>query len=285
MSDSPYLKPASTLSYFAALVAEDESLHLLEAAAAIAQDRYPDFDVQAVLAEVDELARRLHQRLPADAAPAHRLRLLNHFFSQELGFAGNLNNYYEVDNSYVHRVLRTRRGIPVSLAVIYLELAAQIGLQACGVSFPGHFLIKLQLPQGDLVLDPLRCEPLSREALEEALQPFRADWTAPQPLERFLRPATSRQILARMLRNLKEIHRSEGDASAWLAVQQRLVLLLPGEAAEWRDRGLAQEAVGHWQGAVEDLGRYLKLCPDASDAPEIARRLQALVARGAPPLH
>lgn len=289
MTSSLRLHAPTALEYFAALVAEDEGLNLLEAAASIAQDEYPQLDVQAVLSEVDNLAERLRQRLPADAAPSHRLRLLNRYFREELGFAGNLNNYYERGNSYLHQVLATRRGIPIALAVIYMELAALIGLQARGVSFPGHFLVKLHLPQGEVMLDPFTCRSLSREALEEALQPYRQRaGVGPEgepPLELFLQSAAPRQVLARMLRNLKEIHRSERDWPRLLGVQQRLVLLLPNEPGELRDRGLVQESLEHWSGAMADLEGYLQAQPTAVDAPEIRARLQFLRERHSPPLH
>ena len=167
------------------------------------------------------------------------------------------------------------------------ELAAQVGLRAHGVAFPGHFLIKLHLPQGEVVLDPFTCQSLSREALEEALLPYREgrEGYGDLPLERFLQAATPRQVLARMLRNLKEIHRSAGDWERLLAVQQRLLLLLPGEAREWRDRGLVLEQLGHWQGAASDLARYLQLSPAAPDGADIRERLRQLRQRGGPPLH
>lgn len=289
MTSSLRLYAPTALEYFAALVAEDEGLNLLEAAASIAQDEFPQLDVQAVLSEVDGLAERLRQRLPADAAPSHRLRLLNRYFREELGFAGNLNNYYERGNSYLHQVLATRRGIPIALAVIYMELAAQIGLQARGVSFPGHFLVKLHLPQGEVMLDPFTCRSLSREALEEALQPYRqragVSAEGEPPLELFLQSAEPRQVLARMLRNLKEIHRSEQDWPRLLGVQQRLVLLLPNEPGELRDRGLVQESLEHWNGALADLEGYLQAQPTAVDAAEIRARLQFLRERHSPPLH
>src|SRR6185295_2144054 len=143
------LLPPTALDYFASLVAEDASLPLLETAVAIAQHDYPRLDVQATLAEIDTLAARLGRRLAADAAPMQRLRLLNRFFFQELGFSGNVNDYYDPRNSYVHCVLQTRRGIPITLAIVYLEIASQIGLHPNGVSFPGHFLVKLRMPQGE----------------------------------------------------------------------------------------------------------------------------------------
>src|SRR5580765_33078 len=206
----------TALEYFATLVADDASLSLVEAAAAIAQDEFPQLDTQAVLAEIDALAARLKRRFPADAVPVQRLRWLNRFFFQELGFAGNVNHYYDPDNSYLHRVLDTRRGIPITLAILYVELASQIGLTARGVSFPGHFLIKLRMAtgrqQGEVVIDPFTGHSLSREELDERLQPYRRqqglEGDFDVPLGLFLQAATAREVIARMLRNLKEIHRS-----------------------------------------------------------------------------
>ena len=277
------------LEYFAALVAEDAGFNLLEAAAAIAQDEYPDLDIQTVLADVDALARRLGGRLAADASASQKLHMLNLFFYQELGFAGNLNNFYDPGNSYVHRVLVLRRGIPISLAVLFIELATQLGLRAQGVAFPGHFLVKLGLAAGEVVLDPFTGQSLSREQLDEFLQSFRAGTGLPDdtelPIELFLQAAAPRQIIARMLRNLKEIHRASKNWALLLAVQQRLVLLLPGDATERRDRGLVLEALGHWPAAAADLAYYLQQQVDALDAPQLRARLEALRARGEPPLH
>ena len=115
------------------------SFPLLEAAASLAQDEYPELDVQQVLGDVDQLLARLKRRLPADAAPLQRLRALNQFFFHDLSFGGNVNDYYDPDNSYLNAVLRTRRGIPISLAVLWMELAQGLGLQARGVGFPGPF--------------------------------------------------------------------------------------------------------------------------------------------------
>lgn len=284
MTLSRHWQAPSALEHFATLVADARELNLLEAAACIAQDECPGLDVQAVLAEVDALAERLRRRLPDDAAPSHRLLLLNRYFHDELGFAGNVNDYYAPDNSFIHQVLATRRGLPITLAVIYMELAGQIGLRANGIGFPGHFLVGLHLPQGEVVLDPFTCRSLSREALEEALLPYRGAGAEP-PLEFFLQVLGPRQLLARMLRNLKEIHRSAADWPRLLAVQQRLVLLLPEEPQELRDRALVLEALQHWSGAAADLERYLSLRPDAADRVEQRQRLQALRARGEPPLH
>ncbi|MDN3921936.1 SirB1 family protein [Roseateles violae] len=283
------LQAPTPLQYFATLVADDAGLNLLEAAASIAQDDFPELDVQAVLAEVDALVQRLRQRLPADASANYKLRALTRYFHEELGFAGNVNNYYDCANSYVHQVLATRRGIPISLAVIFLELAAQLGLRAQGIAFPGHFLVKLRVGAGEVVLDPFSGRSLSRASLDEFLQVYRQSSGLPDdaelPIELFLQAAPPRQILARMLRNLKEIHRAAEDWPRLLAVQQRLVLLLPQDAAERRDRGLVLEALGHWPAAADDLAHYLQEQGAAADAAALRQRLQQLRARGGPPLH
>src|ERR1700712_2248630 len=174
----PYLFELPTaLGYFGSLVADDASLSLIEAAVSIAQDEFPRLDTQSVLGQIDALAARLKRRFPTDAAPVQRLRLLNRFFFQELGFGGNVNDYYDPHNSYLHRILETRRGIPITLSVLYIELATQIGLTARGVSFPGHFLVKLRMhtgqQHGEVVIDPFTGQSLSGEELTGLLAPYK----------------------------------------------------------------------------------------------------------------
>ena len=139
------------LEYFAALVQSDDGFPLLEAAASIAQDEYPGCDVQQLLGEMDYLLARLQRRLGPDTPALERLRVLNQFFFADLGFGGNVNNYYDPENSYLHAVLHTRRGIPISLGVLWLELAQGVGLQVRGVAFPGHFMVKALLPGGQVL--------------------------------------------------------------------------------------------------------------------------------------
>jgi len=270
----------TALEYFAALVADDASLSLIEAAVAIAQDDYPTLDTQGVLSDIDTLAARLKRRLPADAVPVQRLRWLNRFFFQELGFAGNVNNYYDPNNSYLHSVLETRRGIPITLAVLYIELATQIGLTARGVSFPGHFLVKLKMSQGEVVIDPFTGQSLSRDELNELLAPYKRDrglqGDFDVPLGLFLQAATGREVLARMLRNLKEIHRGTADVPRMLAVLHRLVVLLPQIWEERRDRGIAYAELGDDAAAARDLTLYLENVPEAQDRHAIAERLAHL---------
>ncbi len=277
------------LEYFASLVADDASFSLTEAAVSIAQDEYPALDAQGVLDSIDELAQRLKRRIPGDAVPVQRLRFLNRYFFQELGFAGNVNDYYDQDNSYLHRVLETRRGIPITLAVLYIELATQVGLTARGVSFPGHFLVKLRMPKGEVVIDPFSGHSLSREELDERLQPYRrsqgltGDFEVPLGL--FLQAAPPRDVVARMLRNLKEIHRTAEDWPRLLAVMNRLVVLLPQAWEERRDRGLTHAELGDYRAACDDLAAYLEHRPAADDHAALADRLRELRTAGRPRLH
>jgi regulator of sirC expression with transglutaminase-like and TPR domain len=274
------LELPTPMAYFATLVQSDAEFPLLEAAISLAQDEYPELDVQQVLGDVDQLLARLLRRIPADATPLHKLRILNRFFFADLKFGGNVNNYYDPDNSYISEILRTRRAIPVSLAVLWLELAQGLGLAAQGVSFPGHFMVKVTLPKGQVVIDPFDGQSLGREELSERLEPFqkRSGLTDEfeVPLGLYLQGAAPRDIIARMLRNLKEIHKTQSDWLRLLAVQNRLIVLLPQAWSEYRDRGLAQAELGHVKNALADLEAYLSHAADALDYRAVADRLTQL---------
>jgi regulator of sirC expression with transglutaminase-like and TPR domain len=273
-------KVPTPLDYFGALVQSDAQLHLLEAAISLGQDEYPQLDVQQVLAEVDQLLVRLRQRLPADAPALHRLRMVNHFFFHDLHFGGNLNHYYDPDNSYLHQVLERRRGIPVSLAVLWLELAQGVGLPAHGVGFPGHFMVKVNLPHAQVVIDPFSGQSLGRDELQTRLEAWRGGHGLPAeaelPLGHYLQSLPAREIVARMLRNLKEIHRAQRDWPRLVAVQNRLLVLLPQAWDEYRDRGLAQAELGRLGPALQDLQTYLDQTVPGDDAAAVAARVAAL---------
>lgn len=268
------------LDYFGALVRSDGDFALFEAAVSLAQDEYPETDVQTVLGDVDQLLARVKRRLAADSPPIQRLRVLNRFFYDDLGFGGNLNNYYDPDNSFPSVLLRTRRGIPISLAVVWMELAQGLGLDVSGVGFPGHFLVKVMLPIGQAVIEPLTGRSLSREELSEMLEPYRKRSglvdAFEAPLGLYLQSATPREILARMLRNLKEIYKSQEDWPRLLAVQERLVVLLPESWSEYRDRGLVHASLGHQAAALADLECYLVHAENVVDVDAVAQQVSVL---------
>ena len=274
------LAAPTPLAYFEALVQSDAQFPLLEAAASLAQDEYPSLDVQQVLDEVDQLLDRIRRRIPADAPAAYKLRMLNQFFFRELHFRGNVNDYYDPDNSYLSVVLHSRRGIPISLAVLWLELAQGLGLAARGVGFPGHFMVKVNLPHGQVVIDPFTGHSLSREELSERLEPYRRRRALMEdselPLGLFLQVSSARDIIARMLRNLKEIHAAREDWQRVLDVQNRLLVLLPQAWEELRDRGLAYAELGHVPLAVRDLETYLSQADGQDDQVAVSTRVAEL---------
>ena len=236
--------------------------------------------MQQVLGDVDQLLARVKRRSAEATEPMQRLRVLNQFFFRDMGFGGNVNNYYDPDNSYVNVLLKTRRAIPITLAVLWLELAQGLGLKARGVNFPGHFMVKVNLPNGQVVIDPFTGQSLSREELSERLEPYKRrnglvdDFDVPVGL--YLQAAGPREILARMLRNLKEVHRTQEDWLRLIAVQDRLLILLPDAWVEYRDRGLAWAEMGDNRLAVSDLEIYVAHTDDALDRDAIEQRLLEL---------
>jgi regulator of sirC expression with transglutaminase-like and TPR domain len=213
--------PASPLDYFRLLVGDAGAadIPLFEAAASLALDAYPGLDLQASLESVDGLARDLADACRGATTEAGRLRRTLHFFFVARGFAGNVRDYYDPDNSYLHRVLETRRGIPISLAVLFAELARHVGLDVEGIPFPGHFLVRVNLHEGVAVIDPFLGRSLDREELERRAAPYGL------PVERLLLPASARQILIRMLNNLAAIHAQQGSRELLDLVEQRLHIL------------------------------------------------------------
>lgn len=271
------------LEYFESLVQSDESFPLLEAAVCLAQDEYPELDLQATMAEVDSMQARLLNRCPSNASVLERIHILNRFFFHDLGFGVNANDYYDPDNSFVHNVLRTRRGIPISIGVLWLELARGLGLNAYGVSFPGHFMLKVVMAQGQVMLDPLTGRSFSSIELTEQLQTLMPRLHGMSddsvPLGAFIHSAKAREIIARMLRNLKEIYRVQQDHERLLGVQNRLITLLPKDWTEVRDRAWIYADLNRLQDAIEDLQTYLSNEREPLDRNEVIEHLKLLQKR------
>lgn len=272
--------PTQQLDYFTSLVAEDEHLPLTEATVAVAQHAYPDLDVQGVLDQIDQWGNKLKQRITPDTPPIQRLQLLKHFFYNELGFGPNPNDFYAPENSYLHQIIENRRGIPISLAILMMELGQQIGLNIRGVSFPNHFMMRISLQQGEIIMDPLNGESLSKNQLQEMLDPYldakgyRGELSL--PLNIFLRASSSREILSRFMRNLKMIYSEDERWERLLGIQERLVILLPESSEEIRDRGLIFAQLEYVRPAIADLHRYLSEMPGAEDAADILEHIATL---------
>lgn len=271
------LQLPSALDHFRCLVGQDAAFPLLEAAVSLAHDAEPALDVQSVLLEVDALLLRLQERIPSRATAMQRLYMLNEFFYEKLGFAVNANDFADPANSYIHRVLATRRGIPISLAVLWMELAVSLGLKAQGISFPGHFLVKVTVDEGIVIQDPLTGRGLTPHMLSERLEPFRQSWGLAQeemaPLHMFLQPATGPEIIERMLRNLQSVYSAEQHKPLLLGVLQRLLVLRPDDASLYRDRGMLHAELGQPEAALQDLQTYVRMALTAADVEQVQAQI------------
>jgi regulator of sirC expression with transglutaminase-like and TPR domain len=278
-----------SLRPFAEAVGRDDRMDLAHACLMIAQDAYPSLDVGRYLREVDGMAERLRARTRENSAPEDRIGALNDFLFGHLGYRGNAGDYYDPRNSYLNEVIDRKTGIPITLSVLYMEVGRRVGLPLEGVSFPGHFLVRVQVRGGVLVLDPFAGgTPQSEADLRQRLKRVIPEGAAPDlpvaelPLDQFLEPASKRQILTRVLRNLKGIFRETDQPERLLAVLNRMLVLAPGAGAELRDRGYVYQRLECWQPALKDLTDYLEREPDAADLDEVRVRmmeLRALCAR------
>lgn len=246
---------------------------LAEAALAIVQEEYPALAPDVYLRRIDDLAAAVSARLPARRDAASALRALRAVLFTEGGFRGNAADYYDPRNSFLNEVLDRRLGIPITLSVLYMEVAARAGLQVHGVGFPGHFLVKYVAGQREIFIDPFRGgEVLSAD---DCAARYRAVAPGHELDPRHLAAIGPRPILQRMLHNLERIYAERRDHVRSLWVVDRLLLLAPDDLAARRDRGLVQARLGGTAAAISDLEAYLAARPSAEDADE----LRALVSR------
>ena len=199
---------------FTALVSGPEAeLDLAEAALLIAQEEQPDLDVAHYLQRLDQLADTVRAKLPESPTPQDRIQALNtHLFFEE-GLRGNAGEYYDPRNSFLNEVLERKTGIPITLSVLYMEVGRRLGLSLAGVGFPGHFLVKYVGPDEEQILDPFAGgAAVTEEQLAAKLKSMYGDnnpFVAQIP--QLLTPATKKEILIRMLRNLKGVYLQKGD--------------------------------------------------------------------------
>lgn len=250
-------------------------IDLAQAALWIAAEEYPSLDVDGYLAMLDELALRGHDALLGARDAAERVDRLNHYLFRDRGFAGNREHYEDPRNSFINEVIDRRSGIPITLAIVYMEVARRLDLDVRGICFPGHFLIKCVHDGTETVVDPFSGVVLSRESCQAMLRAVLGDEVVLDPAVH-LRSAGPRDILVRMLTNLKLIYLREEDYARALGCCERILMLLPDEPTELRDRGLVLEQLGCFGAAVVDLERFLALAPDDPSARAVASRLPAL---------
>lgn len=265
---------------FATLLAVGTRVDLARAALEIARIAYPRLDPLPALAELDRLADTVRAHVPRGADATTRADVLLDVLFDREGFRGNQAEYYDPRNSFLNDVLARRLGIPISLAVVLIEVGRRAGVTVSGIGFPGHFLAQVAGPTGPRVVDPFHGGiALSEGDLEERLRALSPDSRGRQlravPPE-LLQPAPPRAILARMLRNLLHIWQDRGDVVSALAAADLLLVLSPDSPEELRLRGMLYAQLECFAAAAADFRRYLAVAPDAVDAAEVADRLARL---------
>jgi regulator of sirC expression with transglutaminase-like and TPR domain len=261
---------------FAALVNRDqEGFRLAEAALLIAQEEYANLDVSAYLAQLDRIADTIKAQLALELDPRHIVNGINTYLFDELRFRGNREHYDDPRNSFLNDVIELRLGIPITLSVVYIEIGRLVGLPIAGVGLPSHFIVKYTAQPKPFWIDPFnRGNIMTREDCQQLLQQLYGEklpWN-----DTYLDPVSDRDILQRMLNNLKIIYARQGEHRRALSVIERILVLRPDLPYEVRDRGLVHYQLGHLQAALYDLQRYLELFQEAPDAAMITRHIDAL---------
>src|SRR5579863_6185008 len=271
---------------FAALVGpqvSDEDIDLIRAALTIARTEYPDLDIDSYVARIDELARRTAGRISDVGDAAETIAALNRTLFEEAGLRGNHNDYYDPRNSFLNDVLDRGLGIPITLALIYMEVGRRLGFPLFGVGIPGHFLLKHYDINGrETLVDCFHGgDILSPQDCQRRLDEIYAGQMTLRP--EFLFAVSRRQILTRILNNLKTIYLGARNFRKALPVADLLLVIYPRSPEDVKQRAQLRYSLGQTSSAAEDLEQYLKMSPDASDADEIRqtalsiRRMLALM--------
>ena len=265
---------------FGEMVARNESdLELDRAALLIAAEEYPGLDIDSYLDQISSYAEMARSRDDLYADPLLRIMRLSDLLFEELGFRGNVENYFDARNSFLNEVLERRAGIPITLSVLYIEIARRMDLKLFGVGFPGHFIVKFADDEREILIDPFNSgRILTEEQCREMIREIYRGELEFHPT--FLYEVTKKQILSRMLQNLKGIYARAQDHYKTLGVIERALLLHPltdsDRANEIRDRGLVYSAMGRSVLALADLEEYLNIAPQSHDAKEIKEKIRQL---------
>jgi regulator of sirC expression with transglutaminase-like and TPR domain len=268
-------EPESRHNLTVVLGRPDGEINLAEAALLIASEEYPDLDVPRYLKHLDDMGLALRARLADEPRPERAVMALNRYLFQEEGFHGNFEEYYDPRNSYLNDVIDRRVGIPITLSTIYMEVARRAGVLVEGVGLPGHFIVRVVWGGHGLLVDPFHGGVLLSEAdCQERLDRIFAGRVK---VERdMLAPCARREILGRMLRNLKAIFMRREDYPRALRAADLLLCVDPDSAEDLRDRGILYAALDCYGLALHDLEGYLAMNPDTPEAIELSGRIAAL---------
>lgn len=261
------------------VLAAGEQLNLAHAALLIAQEEYPQLSPEAYLQRLDLFAEMVKDRLANETAAPVLLGEISKVLFDEEKFRGNAESYYDPRNSFLNDVLDRHLGIPITLSVVYLEVGWRLGLPLEGVNFPGHFLVRYEGEALKLLIDPfqgglIRFEDEAQELLD------RVYGGTVKLQETYMRPASRRDILIRLLTNLKTIYLNTRDDERALSAVERILLIRPNAPEEVRDHGMILARTGNVTKAIAELENYLSVAPDAADAARVRMLISELEREG-----
>jgi regulator of sirC expression with transglutaminase-like and TPR domain len=268
--------PLARQYFYQEIHQQEEQIDLAKAALYIAQEEYPHLDPAEYLNALDTMAAEVQERLPSERYPLRMLQSINQYLYDDLGFSGNTDDYYNPRNSFLNDVIDQRTGIPITLALVYLEIARRLDFPMVGIGMPGHFIIRPEFQEAGIFVDAFHHGEImfEQDCLERLTQIYQQPITAIPPA--FMEPVSHRQFLARMLTNLKIIYLNQRRLPKALAAIERILLLFPDAPLELRDRGLLYYEVGRLVEASQDLEIYLEMLPNAKDADVIRQLLKQL---------
>jgi regulator of sirC expression with transglutaminase-like and TPR domain len=261
---------------FSSLAALDDSVFALDRCAlSIGLEEYPNLEIDNYLRRLDTFAARAEVLLGQNRSAANVLECLNEVLFVREGLQGNSENYYDPRNSYLNEVLDTKQGIPITLSVIFMEVARRLDFPIEGVGFPGHFIVKYMDQGRELLIDPFnQGRILTMRQCQELLDRVYGGNVSIQPA--FLQPMNKRAIISRMLFNLKGIYYQKEEYQKALSIVERILILNPGVLSEIRDRGLLFMQTSLFAKALADLEHYLKNTSAPEDASYIEGHVKTL---------
>lgn len=254
--------------------AVDGDFDLATGALLIASTDDPNVDIDGCRANLDRMAEAALARTPSEAGPLEELNAITDLLFGVIGFAGNRDDYYDPNNSYLHQVLERRLGIPITLSLLCMEVGRRAGVPVLGIGMPGHFLVRhrdeenyfVDAFHGGVLMNRDECGAVLRQAAGEDARLE----------ERHLSPVTPREILARVLRNLKAIYWDREEFDRCITTIGALMAVLPDRPEEQRDRGVVHLKAGNHQQSADDFAAYIEAAPNADDIETVRNALSRL---------
>lgn len=275
-----FIETAVSESFIREVSLPDPEMSLARAGLFFAEGEYPELDCSWYLGQLDLIAACIEERLDRHSNLAERLGAMNRYLFNDLGYAGNVDDYYDPRNSYLNEVIDRRLGLPITLSIVFLELAERIGLRAHGVSFPGHFLVAVSDFEHDIIVDAFDGGlTLSRATFIQRLHDRATSETSVEALEATLSPASNADILLRQLRNLKATYAKQGNVQKTLNLVNHMLAVDQNLLTELLERAALYDTLGYARGAAQDYERALDRVPNGIEREEISARLASALTK------